>query len=74
MTKTIKETNNKMKYFKNYGMHKWKEIAISELKKGDEFRVYSNIGQAFELCGQEVFIAESNSYKIRSDWAIDVTL
>ena len=74
MTKTIKETNKKMKYFKNYGMHKWKQVTISELKRGDKFRVYSNIGQPLEICGSELFVAESNSYKIKSDWAIDVTV
>jgi hypothetical protein len=74
MTKTIKETNNKMKYFKNYGMHKWKEVTIPVLKKGDKFRVYSNIGQPFELEGQETFIAISDSYKIMDHWAIDVEL
>jgi hypothetical protein len=77
MNKTIKAPDlidNKLKYFKYYGMHKWREVTIINLKKGDKFRVYSDIGQPLAIDNQETFIAISEVYQIKGDWAIDVEL
>lgn len=72
MKKTVRDTNDSRKTFKDMGMNKWREVGIPLLKKGDRFRVYSKAGRPLELGGVETLIAQSDAYAIDDTWAIDV--
>lgn len=72
MKKTLKDTKDSNKIFRDMGMNKWREITIPSLKKGDRFRVYSKAGRPLELGGEETLIAQSDAYELDGVWAIDV--
>ena len=73
MRRLVKDAiDDSRKIFKDMGMNKWREVAMSALRKGDRFRIYTKAGRPLELGGEETLIADSNAYQVNGIWTIEV--
>ena len=72
MKKLLKDIKASRRIFKDMGMKKWHKVKMSDIRKGDRIRIYSNAGCQLEIEGEETLIAKSDACQMEGVWTIEI--